>query len=583
MNSSKEHCPANETLAAYVDLRLDLSERDRVEAHLAACDECRAEALALAGLRADVAASDLMPSPRLRSAVMARMPSRRPPFRRPAGRPQGWGVAAATAVAAAALIAVVLALATGRQVEAPPSKGAPAAAEATSASSTAPVAEPAPKPVERVAPAPTPDPAPPPAPTPAPAPPAPAPIPVPKPLDPARADPPEKPKPDPAPAPPEPAPKPPEPPRAEPTRMVLATLQRVEGQVFLVQGNERRPATASAEILSGHGIAIAAGSTVLRYPDGTAVELGPESRVARFFEDEGKRLELTQGSLRATVVKQPAGRPFAVLTPHGEARVAGTTFRLTVKAGVTRLEVTEGKVQLKGPAGKPVDVGVGHFGVATAGVEPAARPVTSLLAHWKLDETAGRVAIDASGNGNDAALTGQADWTPGKIGGGLSCAKGGFAAETLEFMGAYSGNALTFAFWAWQDNLHDWQDGYFNFSPAVSMIREGNMDRGRLRTIWKTDGEAENLAADALVRPRQWIHVAVAWDGAIARLYRNGRLAGSSRVKGTLDRNGGYGVRVGADPNAKVDFDLRLDDIQVYRRALSPQEILQVMGGATVR
>ncbi|HEX7899943.1 MAG TPA: zf-HC2 domain-containing protein, partial [Planctomycetota bacterium] len=40
-------CPDRETLAAYVDRRLPAADRDAYEAHLAACDACRAEAVAL--------------------------------------------------------------------------------------------------------------------------------------------------------------------------------------------------------------------------------------------------------------------------------------------------------------------------------------------------------------------------------------------------------------------------------------------------------------------------------------------------------------------------------------------------------
>jgi ferric-dicitrate binding protein FerR (iron transport regulator) len=581
MNPSNAPCPAVETLAAYLDRRLDPAERDRVEAHLAACAACRDEALDLARLAAAVAASDLGPSPRLRAAVMARLHSRKPSTARSARR-RNWGFAVISAAAAAALVAVGLALWMGRP--------APRPDEAPRVT-TAPPRRPAPAPAPEEAPPRPPPPAPAPekpdAPKPPPEPPKaapPAPEPAPKPPDLPRAETPEKPKPEPEPAPP-PAPRPPEPPKTEPTRAVLATVQRVEGPVFLLQGHERRPAAASTELLPGQGLLTgpAAGAAVVRYPDGTVLELGPETRVARLFEEDGKRLELAQGTLRASVARQPAGRPFAVLTPHGEARVVGTTFRITVRTGdrpLTRVEVTEGKVQLKGTAGKPVEVPAGHHATTSPSAEAAARPVTSLLAHWKLDEAAGRVAADASGNGHDAVLAERADWAAGRIGGGLSCAKGGFTLPALD--GGYPGNAVTIALWVYQDNLHGWQDGYVHFW-GLSMVREGNMDPGRIRVTWKTEGENENLAADALVRSKQWVHLAVSWDGTTARLYRNGRPAATSKVKGPFQPSAGAILRVGADPNAKYDFELRVDDLQVYRRALTAPEVQQVMAGVPVR
>src|SRR5688572_14239383 len=53
-------CPDRDLLAAYVDRRL--ADTDALEAHLAACPDCRAEVVALADLVAQVAASDRRPS-----------------------------------------------------------------------------------------------------------------------------------------------------------------------------------------------------------------------------------------------------------------------------------------------------------------------------------------------------------------------------------------------------------------------------------------------------------------------------------------------------------------------------------------
>ena len=47
---------------------------------------------------------------------------------------------------------------------------------------------------------------------------------------------------------------------------------------------------------------------------------------------------------------------------------------------------------------------------ALAGLDP------SLVAWWPLDEGAGTVAIDASGNGNDGTIEGGPAWVPGVLG-----------------------------------------------------------------------------------------------------------------------------------------------------------------------
>ena len=89
-------CPDRETLAAYVDRRLAAAERDLFEAHLAACDACRAESVDLWRLA----------KPRLQRL-------------RPA-RSTPWGWAAAASLAAAALLAIGLSFRSpGRTVEPP--------------------------------------------------------------------------------------------------------------------------------------------------------------------------------------------------------------------------------------------------------------------------------------------------------------------------------------------------------------------------------------------------------------------------------------------------------------------------------
>lgn len=81
------------------------------------------------------------------------------------------------------------------------------------------------------------------------------------------------------------------------------------------------------------------------YPDGSRIDLEPGSR-ATLLADPGKRIAIERGTLQASVMPQPAGRPLRVTTPQGEALVVGTHFTLLVDASATRLTVTEGKVQL---------------------------------------------------------------------------------------------------------------------------------------------------------------------------------------------------------------------------------------------
>jgi len=214
--------------------------------------------------------------------------------------------------------------------------------------------------------------------------PAPKPEPPPEPPKPAPLPKPEVPKPEPVP--PTPAPKPelpapkPEPvvPKPEPKTTVaeVASLDRVDGDVVVSRGGLKRPAQSGDPILAGD-VLESSGTAVVKYADGTKVDLRAATSAGFPAGEAGKRIVVESGAIRAQVAKQPAGQPMVFATPHGDATVLGTTLRLIVdpdpKEG-TRLDVEEGKVRLlRKLDGKSVDVATGHYAVVAAGQPLASR------------------------------------------------------------------------------------------------------------------------------------------------------------------------------------------------------------------
>lgn len=327
-------CPGPETLAAHAESRLSAAGRETVLDHLAGCDDCRQTLLILQSLRPAAAL------PRFRSEGRRWIP---------------W--AAAAAIFAVCIVGVLTL------------RPAPMPAPETAVY--------VPKTIE--------------------VPPAPQPTPTPKPvaLDPVR--PPERPpvrpeepttpKPAPAPEAPTPAPEPPKPslpaptpeaPKSTPTSVVVAVLGRVEGDVAVLSGTVRTPAKAGVELRQGDGLDSrgARSSAILLYPDKTRVELEGDTLVRELHaRDAGKglRVVVDRGAVRAEVAKQPAGQPMLFETPYGEARVLGTILRVGIEGKSTRLDVEEGRVELRNAAGKSSLVEAGHFAVASATAAPSAK------------------------------------------------------------------------------------------------------------------------------------------------------------------------------------------------------------------
>lgn len=265
--------------------------------------------------------------PRTVGAVQRRIQGR--------ARTRAWIVGA---VAAALLVAAVLvALPTSRPV---PAEGRPEVG-----------VRPEPR---------TPRPEPPPAPTVEKPPPPPVEIPKEKP-EPVVV-PPEKPKPESVPppeAPPPPATPPkPAPPPAE-TKVAAARVESISGEAFRTG---RQPLRAGDVLLPGEGLQTGPSAKLaISFADKTRIELEANTVVRGLADQGGKRFLLDRGTLRAQVAKQPAGQPMEVTTPHGLARVVGTTLSLIVN-DATRLEVSEGKVQLERSGdGKTVEVAAGEY------------------------------------------------------------------------------------------------------------------------------------------------------------------------------------------------------------------------------
>ena len=69
-----------------------------------------------------------------------------------------------------------------------------------------------------------------------------------------------------------------------------------------------------------------------------------------------------------------------------------------------------------------------------------------------------------------------------------------------------------------------------------------------------------------------WTHLAATYDGATLRLYVNGAQVGSKAVSGAIATSTGP-LRIGGDSIWGEYFSGLLDDVRVYKRALSASEI----------
>jgi hypothetical protein len=131
---------------------------------------------------------------------------------------------------------------------------------------------------------------------------------------------------------------------------VLLVLQEIaNSRTPVLAGFEGTVNRSVGPVRSGQTLGTGPSSkALLRYPDGTVVELGPETtvRVAKRSPwDRSKGLELLTGKLVSEVSPQPAGRPMVLGTRDALAEVVGTALTFERNAGRSRLEVNHGAVR----------------------------------------------------------------------------------------------------------------------------------------------------------------------------------------------------------------------------------------------
>jgi Concanavalin A-like lectin/glucanases superfamily/Bacterial Ig domain len=222
---------------------------------------------------------------------------------------------------------------------------------------------------------------------------------------------------------------------------------------------------------------------------------------------------------------------------------------------------------------------LGAADVAALSVAPPPGPV----GYWKLDESSGTTAADASGGGNTGTLVNGPAWVPGKLGQALAF-DGVNDSVQIPHADALNAYPLTVAFWMKTGNiagLHGIVNKYFpgSLNGYQVFMSNGNLCAWYFRDgsdyVW--DGSACTLSVPGYADD-QWHHVAFVVDPAGARLYVDGVQKASQRWTGVAGRASTLqGLSFGQYPGtAQPYFSGALDDVRTYSRALTAAELTAI-------
>ena len=234
-------------------------------------------------------------------------------------------------------------------------------------------------------------------------------------------------------------------------------------------------------------------------------------------------------------------------------------------------------------------------GVAISGVSGCVPLVLldGLVGYWRLDDATGSgTAIDYTGR-NDGTLMGLlpgSPWTSGRSAGALSIAGNGYvnvpASPSLDSIV----DQVTIMGWGSLSAT-----GAIDDYATIASREDGTTidqhyhisinSRGEVPALWfKTEDGIWLLQGPKAVTRQTWVHIAGTYDGTIARLYVDGQQVMTLPMTGRFAADttpfilGANGNGTGA-ANVTERFPGKIDEIMLYRRALSATEIAQLYDG----
>jgi uncharacterized repeat protein (TIGR01451 family) len=208
-----------------------------------------------------------------------------------------------------------------------------------------------------------------------------------------------------------------------------------------------------------------------------------------------------------------------------------------------------------------------------------------LVGQWKMEEGSGAIAKDSSGWGNDANLSGSPSWAPSPKGLALDFDGSTDYGVVSDQWALDPTTSLTLSAWIKpqaQGSLDIISraaagsvDGYaLSLTPSTASTNprtvvmqfneasSGNTFRVNSTTQYPTNGST-------------WMHVAATYDGTTMRMYINGEEERSEVGPASIAANL-INVGIGAQSDGTRKFRGQLDDVRIYRRALSATEITEL-------
>lgn len=208
-----------------------------------------------------------------------------------------------------------------------------------------------------------------------------------------------------------------------------------------------------------------------------------------------------------------------------------------------------------------------------------------LVLYLPFDEGSGDTAGDVSGNGNDGALLGDAEWVEGQVGGGIYLAATADLVEVADSPTLDIEESLTLAIWANIEAMPDGSCALFQKPTAYMMHTTNGGDGCKMDPLVFIGGSYGAWPTPVTVSAPllEWHHYAAAYDGTKYDLFIDGELIDSydRQSGGAIDQDDNP-LAIGRDNRGCCtarNMPCTIDEAQVWNRALTEDELQLVMNG----
>src|SRR3989339_271361 len=229
-----------------------------------------------------------------------------------------------------------------------------------------------------------------------------------------------------------------------------------------------------------------------------------------------------------------------------------------------------------------IKVTVSFNGVIPASVNITANPsaIDPAAAKWYFDEGSGSIANDSSGNNNNGTLVNNPQWVNGMLGKALQFDGLGTFINVNDSNSLDVTTALSIEAWV-KSNVITVDSGPTRriLDKGVYLLAASDQAYFKIYIggIGKGVGKVWTQSDLGI-----WHHLVGTYDGINVKLYQDGVLAGQTAATGNIDVNGSSLVMGRQGTSASGRFDGLIDEIKIYSRALTQEEVLSRYQGTPI-